>query len=73
MFEKWKPYVSAITGKKTWPDRTMLVFIIGGFVGGCIVLGFASAALGISPDELMAFFAGFIAGVGTMIWYQGSR
>jgi putative flippase GtrA len=70
MFEKWKRYTSAITGKQTWPERTMLVFVIVGFVGSCVVLGAASAALEISHREFMALFTGFVIGAGFMFWWQ---
>ncbi len=70
MFEKWKPYTLATTGKKAWPDRTMLVFVIVGFVGGCAVVGAASEALGISHREFMALFTGFVIGAGFMFWWQ---
>jgi hypothetical protein len=56
MLGKWKKYQSC-DGTMRWPDRTQVVFLIGGFFGAVTL----SAFLGITGDELRWLVIGAVA------------
>jgi hypothetical protein len=65
MLERWKQYRD-VNGQMHWPDRTLVVFCIGGF----LALASLPTVLGVTENEEAAFMIGAAVMFAGSLWFK---